>query len=182
MGSKLISFGIIRFPGAVLIGRVIPVREPMAEDDTRMQDLWAQMARDGSLEALRRLPGRFSPDDTTAGWMGDFDPPSGAFNYLAGVLCRPGTCAPEGYCARAILPGLLAVGRLLETEGDEGSELHAAASGQVSRARDAAGYAYDPSRGLWEMETYPSDAFYGALARGERVSIDFYTPCTKASA
>lgn len=137
------------------------------------------MQEDGTLAKLASLPNHFTPDKDTAGWMGDWNPGDASYTYLAGMLFTPGTPISEGFTGREILPGEMAVGWLQDTEGDEGGELHAAASGLVGQARDAHGYTYDGSRGLFEMEVYPLARFFRALERGERVMIDFYTPCRK---
>ncbi|MHB9031699.1 MAG: hypothetical protein ACYC6L_01500 [Anaerolineae bacterium] len=177
MGSKLVRFEIRFYPGARVIGKSALVREPAQPGDTTIERLWAELARDGSLAILETLPGRITADTDTAGWMGDWVPGAGSYTYLAGMLFIPGTPVPEGLAMREIQPGEMAAGTLAETDGEEGGELHGAASGIVGRARDAAGYTYDPSRGLFEMEVYTREHFYRALERGEKVRIDFYSPC-----
>ncbi len=180
MGSKLIKFEVCSFPGARVIGRSVRVREPTTAEDTSIEDLWAALERDGGLAALQALPRRLTPEADAVGWMGDWNPGEGAFTYLAGMLFEPGAAAPEGFIARDIAPGGMAVGWIQELAGEEGGELHAAASGHVGRARDERGYTYDGSRGMFEMEVYTQARFYRALERGEPVMLDFYTPCRQS--
>jgi len=108
--------------------------------------------------------------------MGDFNPPDIHFTYLAGVMFEADTPAPEGFIFRDIEAGELAHALIQNTEGPEGEEIHAQASGFTNRMAQEQGYEYDGSRGLFEMEYQSFERFYTPLARGEQPILDFYSP------
>jgi len=186
MGTKLVSFKVQTFPKMRVIGKgVVLVEGEMKPEDTQIEDLWASMESDGSFNVLAGLPGRLglagaqSLASDWVGWMGDFYPPDMHFTYLAGGLFEPDVAAPEGFLYRDIEAGEMAVSQLQDTEGPEGGEMHAEASGFNTRAMAEHGYEYDGSRALYEMEYQSYERFYAPLARGEKPGIDFYSPCKK---
>lgn len=179
MGSRLARFTIQAFPAMRVIGKTIRVSEPTTLEDPTITDLWEMVNKDGSLELLHALPGQVSAAPDVAGWMGDFVPGGDHYTYLAGVLFQPGAPAPEGFEVRDIAAAEMAWGWVQGTEGEEGGDMMAGASGHVNGAREAAGYDYDPSGGLFEMEVYTYERFRSALERGEQPILDFYSPCAK---
>jgi predicted transcriptional regulator YdeE len=175
MGSKVIHFQVVPFEAARMIGKTARVNTYAGLDDPTITDLWAQMARDGSLEALYAL----NPSRDTAGWMGDFTPGAPQYTYLAGVLVPPGTPVPAGFEARDLDACEMAVASIQPVEGDEGGDLMANASGNTQAAATARGYDYDPSHGLFEMEVYTWARFREPAMRGEKPVLDFCSPCKK---
>jgi hypothetical protein len=154
----------------------------MSLEDRTIEDLWASIAQDGSLDTLARLPGRVGPQGDLVGWMGDFHPPDMHFTYLAGALFAVDVQAPEGFMFRDIEAGEMAVSRLEGTDGLEGGDLHVDASAINSQAMAAHGYEYDGSRGLYEMEYQSHERYYTRLERGEQPVLEFYSPCKKKGA
>ncbi|MCU0520952.1 MAG: GyrI-like domain-containing protein [Anaerolineae bacterium] len=182
MGTKLVEFKVEMYPKMRVIGKgVVLVEGEMKPEDHQIEDLWESMARDGSFDILAQLPGHVGPKGDMVGWMGDFHPPDMHFTYVAGALFEPSVEAPEGYLSRDIEAGEMAVSRLQNTEGPEGGEMHAAASGINGQEMAAHGYEYDGSRGLYEMEYQSHELFYIPLERGEQPVLDFYSPCKKKS-
>ncbi len=179
MGSKLIHFSVQSFPAMRVIGKMTRVKEPTTLEDPTITDLWETMNSDGSLALLQSLPGRINSSPDTAGWMGDFQPGDNAYTYVAGVLFQPGTPAPEGFTFRDIAAAELAVGWIKGTEGEEGGDMMASASGHLSAAREEHGYEYDGSNGFFEMEVYTYERFQAPSQRGEQPALDFYSPCKK---
>lgn len=180
MGTRLVQFRVDMFPKMQVIGKGISLIEgSMSFEDHSIEDLWASMAQDGSLDVLARLPGRVGPSGDMVGWMGDFHPPDMHFTYLAGALFGADVEAPEGFICRDIEAGEMAVSRLQRTEGPEGGDLHTDASAINGQAMAAHGYEYDGSRGLYEMEYQSHEHYYTALERGEQPMLDFYSPCKK---
>ena len=53
MGSKLVKFEVVRFPGVRVIGKTVRHPVVVAEDDPTATDLWARMETDGSLAGVR---------------------------------------------------------------------------------------------------------------------------------
>ena len=180
MGMKLVQFRVETFPRMRVIGKGVTLIEGgMTLEDRTIEDLWASMEQDGSLDILALLPGRVGPQGDMVGWMGDFHPPDMHFTYLAGALFEPGVEAPEGFIFREIEAGEMAVSQLQETEGPEGGGIHTDASAMNSQAMAAHGYEYDGSRGLYEMEYQSHERYYAPLERGELPGLEFYSPCKK---
>jgi hypothetical protein len=180
MGTKSVQFKVDTFPKMRIIGKGVSLVEgEMKMEDHSIEDLWAGMAQDGSLDVLAQLPGRMGPQGDMVGWMGDFNPPDMHFTYLAGALFGPDVEAPEGFICRDVAAGEMAVSQLQGTDEPEGGDLHADASSNNGRSMAAQGYEYDGSRGLYEMEYQSHERYYTALERGEQPVLDFYTPCKK---
>ncbi len=183
MGAKLFQFSVKSFPKRRVIGKcVVLIEGGVSLEDHTIEDLWAGMAQDGSLEILTHLPGQAGTQGDVVGWMGDFHPPDMHFTYLAGVLFEADTPAPQGFEYRDIEPGEMAVSWIQGTEGPEGGDLHAGASGINGQAMQAHGYEYDGSRGLFEMEYQSFERFRLPLERSEQPMLDFYSPCKKKAA
>ena len=87
----------------------------------------------------------------------------------------------EGYVYRDIAACEIAYAWIQDTEGSEGGEMHANASGHINQAMAEHGYQYDGSNGFFEIEYYSEERFYKALERGENVILDFYSPCKKVA-
>ena len=180
MGTKLVQFKVYTFPKVRVIGKSVSLIEGgMSLEDHSIEDLWASMAQDGSLDALARLPGRVGSPGDMVGWMGDFHPPDMHFTYVAGALFGADVEAPEQFMFRDIEAGEMAVSRLQGTDGLEGGDLHTDASTINSQAMAAHGYEYDGSRGLYEMEYQSHERYYTPLERGEQPILDFYSPCKR---
>ena len=163
MGSKLVKFYVLPSMTARVIGKIILLQIDIGLDDHAIEDLWASMASDGSLDFLLNLPDRFTQTPDSVGWMGDFQPGDENYSYLAGVLVQP------------------AIGWIQETDGDEGGDIHANASVHISKAMQENGYIYDGSHGFFEMEYYSYERFRVPEKRGEKVVLDFYSPCKNAN-
>jgi hypothetical protein len=180
MGTKLVQFKVETFPKMRAIGKgVILIEGGMRMEDHLIEDLWTNMANDGSMDVLAQLPSRIGPQGDMVGWMGDFNPPDMHFTYLAGALFTADVEAPDGFIFRDIEAGEMAVSQLQGTAEAEGGDLHTDASSNTSQARDARGYEYDGSRGLYEMEYQSYERYYTPLERGEQPILDFYSPCKK---
>ena len=181
MGAKVVSFRIIRFPGARVVGKSIKIKEPTSIDDPTAGNLQELMKNDGHYAFLLSLTEKFTQNADTVGWQGDWNPGDSSYTYLAGVLFKPGACVPDGYECRDILPCEMAVAHFQECDGDEGGDLFGDASGNLARVRDENGYAYDSGCGFFEMEYYSEERFAIAKNQGEKhVGLDFYSPCKKA--
>jgi len=178
MGSKVVSFKVVPFAPARVIGKTVRVNTDVGLNDNTITDLWAQMENNGSMDALYAL----NPSHDTVGWMGDFTPGAPQYTYLAGVLVQPNTPVPAGYEARDLEACDMAVASIQTSEGEEGGDMMANASGHTSAAMKSHGYEYDPSHGLFEMEYYSQERFRGPASRGESPVLDFYSPCRKAVA
>lgn len=180
MGAKLVSFRVDIFPKMRVIGKGVTLVEgEMRLEDHQIEDLWASMVQDGSLDVLAQLPGRAVPPGDMVGWMGDFYPPDMHFTYLAGSLYGTDVEAPVGFISRDIEAGEMAVSQILDTDEPEGGGAHTDGSAINSRAMAEHGYEYDGSRGPYEMEYQSYERYYVPLERGEQPTLEFYSPCRK---
>jgi hypothetical protein len=123
-----------------------------------------------------------APGDVV-GWMGDFFPPDMHFTYLAGALFGMEVEPPEGFIARVIETGQMAISSLQETEGEVSGEdnfpgsIHSDASAINNQQMAKHGYEYDGSRGLFEMEYQSYERYSLPLERGEPPTLEFISPC-----
>ncbi|WP_066498276.1 hypothetical protein [Abyssisolibacter fermentans] len=179
MGSKLVKFDILTFAKARVIGKKVVQKLDIGIDDSTIQDLWAGMTDDGSLDFLFTLPERSTKTPDRVGWMGDFKPGDEEYTYLAGVLVNHNTPVPEGYEYRDIANCEMAIGWIQRTEDDNGGDIHVNASEHISKAIQENGYEYDSTHGFFEMEYYSYERFNVPEERGGNVILDFYTPCKK---
>ena len=179
MGSKLVRYSVRSFLKMKVIGKCVRTKDGVGLDDSTITDLWESITHDGSLDFLLTLPDRLTQSLDTVGWMGDFVPGNADYTYLAGVLVQPDAIVPEGFVSRDLDACDMAVGWIAETEGDDGGDMMANASAHLGAANQEHGYEYDGSHGFFEMEYYSEERFRSPKARGEPVTLDFYSPCKK---
>ena len=124
------------------------------------------------------MPERSTPDADLVGWIGDYDPVTQEFVYIAGVLTPPDVPVPEGYACRDIPDCEMSI---VWIQGTHGPDLYASTYDLASQARKENGYEYDGSAGGFEMEYYSYERFFAPVdERGEKVRIlDYYSPCKK---
>jgi predicted transcriptional regulator YdeE len=175
MGSKVVNFQVVQFDAARMIGKTVRVNTDAGIDDNTITDLWANMAQDGSLDALYAL----NPSRDTAGWMGDFTPGAPQYTYLAGVLVAPNTSVPAGFEARDIEACDMAIASIQRTDDEEDGNMFANGSALTNGAMAERGYEYDPSHCLFEMEIYTQTLFRAPAERGEAPILDFCSPCKR---
>lgn len=181
MGAKLVNFYVQSFPKMRVLGKSVRVKLDIGLEDRTIENLWESMADDGNLDILFALPDCLAQTPGTVGWMGDFQPGDEAYTYLAGVLVQPGTAVPDGFVSRDIAPCDMAVAWIQATDSAEGGDMHANASEHMAKAMKQNGYEYDGSNGFFEMEYYSYERLRGREERGEKLILDFYSPCKKAN-
>ncbi len=175
--SKLIKLEIKAFPATRVIGKHVACG--VGEDaENPGPALWESMITDGTLEFLLNLPQRATQDPDAVGWMGEYDPASNTYTYIAGILAEPGAPVPAGFVYRDIPACQMAIGWIEGT--DAGHDVYIGAHDHVAQALQARGYEYDSSAGGFEMEYHSQARFSIPLARGdELVVLDYYSPCRK---
>ena len=179
MGVKAIDFKVIQFSGARVIGKSTIVKEPTTVDDLTINDLLDLMKNECHYDFLLSLPNKLVKANDTVGWQGDFNPGDASYTYLSGVLFQPNTAVPDGYDCRDIESCQMAVVSLQDCDDVEGGDLFADASPNLAKARDEQGFTYDSSHGFFEMEYYSENKFKIPEHQGEKVVLDFYSPCKK---
>jgi len=175
--SKLIKFEIKAFPATRMIGKQVACG--LGEDaENPGPALWASMLTDGSLDFLLNLPQRSTLDRDTVGWMGEYNPASNSYIYIAGILAEPATPVPSGYVYRDIPACEMAIASIQGTDSDH--DVYAGAHDHTAKAVQEAGYEYDPGAGGFEMEYQSHTGFTMPLARGEDIVVlNYYSPCRK---
>jgi predicted transcriptional regulator YdeE len=175
--STLIGMEIRAFPATRVIGKQVTC--PLGQDTVNPGPaLWDGMMRDGSLELLLNLPQRATLEPDTVGWMGDYDPASNAFTYIAGILAQPGTPAPSGCVYRDIPACQMAVASIRGVASNH--DVYEGAHNHTAQAMQERGYEYDPASGGFEMEYHSHTRFTLPEARGDEfVVLDYYTPCRR---
>lgn len=174
--AKLIKFEVKNFTKARLIGKEV-IHSLSPNEQNPVPTLWDKMFEDGSFEFLKKLSDSKNNQDVV-GWMGDYNPETKEFIYIAGVLAKSNTPVPEGYVYRDISDCQMGIAWI---QGEEkNSDLYQSASELTAKARNESGYEYDSSAGNFEMEYYCYERFGLPLKRGEKeVILDYYSPCKK---
>ncbi len=175
--SKLIGLDIRAFPATRVIGKQVICG--LGEDaENPGPALWDSMMKDGSLEFLMDLPQRATPDKNNVGWMGEYDPTSNTYTYIAGILAESGAPVPSGFIYRDIPACLMAIATIQGTDADH--DVYIGAHDHLAKAIEERGYEYDPSAGGFEMEYHSHTRFtIPAMNGAEFVELDFYSPCRK---
>jgi AraC family transcriptional regulator len=137
-----------------------------------------EMYASGSMAFLVNLPERATADPDTVGWMGDYDPESASFVYIAGVLARPDSPVPEGYDFRDIKPCQIA---MTSIQGTDDNDTCSGGHNHSAKAMAENGYEYDRSAGGFEIEYFPYQKFEVPLLKGEKnLVMDYWSPCKKS--
>lgn len=174
--TKLIKFEVKNFTKARVIGKeVIHILSP--DEQNPIPTLWDKMFKDGSFEFLKNLSDSENNQDLV-GWMGDYNPATKEFIYIAGVLAKPSTSVPEGYAYRDIPDCQMGIAWI---QGEEkNGDIYNNASELTAKAKNENGYEYDSSAGNFVMEYYSYERYGLPLKKGENeVILDYYSPCKK---
>jgi AraC family transcriptional regulator len=133
--------------------------------------LWDQCFSGGTFKALEHI----SPVvDYWVGWMGDYNPATGRFSYIAGLLMPAGTEVPEGFDYRNLPPCVVGNGFI---NGDfSASDAFAHSHDLTVEGIVKNGYEPDYSQG-WSAEAYARDLPFSA----EEGTINYFCPCKKAA-
>lgn len=160
------SFKAVRFIGKeIVVGKKNPVPE-----------LWKKMLSDGTNEFLQSLPDRVSPKGDTIGWMGNYQPKTKEFTYIAGIFAKPDATVPEGFSYRDIPDVLMGIGWIQGTT----SNLEKGAHTKTEKIMRANGYVPDYSVVGISMEYYSFDKFATIEEDGKNTfTFGYYLPCKK---
>jgi len=160
------NFKAVRFIGKeVIVGRKNPV-----------PDLWERMLTDGTNDFLQNLPQRVSPLGDTIGWMGDYNPQTKEFVYIAGIFAEPNANVPDGFSYRDIPDCLMGIGWI---EGNT-PELHKGAHVKTEKIMRANGYVPDYSIVGISMEYYSFHKYANVKEDGKNTfTFGYYIPCKK---
>ncbi|SHK16215.1 hypothetical protein SAMN02745136_01898 [Anaerocolumna jejuensis DSM 15929] len=162
------NFKAVRFIGKeIIVGKKNPV-----------PDLWERILKDGTNDFLQSLPERVSPLGDTIGWMGEYNPQTKEFTYIAGIFARPDASVPNGYSYRDIPDCLMGIGWI---QGNT-SNLEKGAHVKTEKIMRANGYVPDYSIVGISMEYYSFDKYANVEEDGNNTfTFGYYLPCKKAN-
>lgn len=163
-----ISFETQEFKAVRIIGKEVTVgkKNPVPE-------LWKQILKDGTNDYLQGLPYRVSPQGDTIGWMGNYNPMTKDFTYIAGIFAEPNAVVPDGFSYRDIPDCLMGVTWI---EGKT-SHLEKGAHAKAEKVMRQSGYEPDYSVGI-SMEYYSFDKYANVLEDGKHpFTFGYLLPC-----
>ncbi len=160
------NFNAVRFIGKeVIVGKKNPVPE-----------LWRNMLKDGTNEFLQNMPERVSPRGDTIGWMGEYNPKTKEFTYIAGVFTKPETTVPNGFSYRDIPDCLMGIGWIKGST----SQLEKGAHVKTEKIMRENGYEPDYSIVGISMEYYSFDKYANIKEDGNNIfTFGYLLPCKK---
>lgn len=170
MGEN-ISFEVQNFKGVRFIGKEVVVGKK-----NPVPDLWKSILKDGTNDFLQDLPGRVSPLGDNIGWMGEYNPQTKEFIYIAGIFAEPNTNVPEGFSYRDIPDCLMGIGWI---QGNT-SNLEKGAHSKTEKIMKANGYTPDYSIVGISMEYYSFEKYANIEEDGNNIfTFGYYLPCKK---
>ncbi len=165
----LVQFEFKQLPAVRVVGKEIAANHnDIMAGNNNLPAFWQQCFDDNTFATLEAL-GDAIYDDAYVGYISNFDPATGNFSYICGMLMNPGTTAPEGFTARDIAPAKAAVAWIKGTIPD----VFSAAHDFTMKAMEERGATPD---GPWCMELYNCPRFTQPDADGN-VILDYYIPC-----
>lgn len=164
--AKVVDFTVKELPRLVVVGRAIKVSKNMAEEDP-IPALWGQCFADGTFGTLEQLA-EFHWEQDYVGWIGDFS--ADGFEYICGMLLRPGAPVPEGFACREIRPTKVAVAWVKGQAPEALAEAH----DLTLEAAAKNGCEPNPEAG-WCLELYNCPRYTDPDEQGD-VIIDYYLP------
>ena len=148
--EDIITFEAIHFEAVRFIGKEVIVGEK-----NPVPKLWQTMSKDGTIDFLQNIRERVSPEGDTIGWMGDYNPKTKEFTYIAGIFAKPDTVVPDGYSYHDIPNCEMGIGWI---QG-KSSNIEKGAHGKTEKIMRASGYEPDYSIVGISMEYYSYEKF-----------------------
>ncbi len=166
-----ISFEVQNFRAVRFIGKEVTVGK-----ENPVPELWKSMLNDGTNEFLQNIPKRVSPRKDTIGWMGDYNPQTKEFVYIAGIFTEPDTIVPNGFSYRDIPECLMGIGWI---QGNT-SHLEKGAHSKTEKIMKENGYAPDYSLVGISMEYYSFEKYADIEEDGNNIfTFGYFLPCKK---
>jgi predicted transcriptional regulator YdeE len=166
-----VTFEVQEFSAVRFIGKEVTVGK-----ENPVPKLWEKILNDGTMDFLQNLPDRVSPPGDTIGWMGEYNPKTEEFTYIAGIFARPGAVVPDGFSYRDIPDCLMGIGWIQGTSPD----LEKGAHVKTEKAMREHGYVPDYSIVAISMEYYSYEKFARVTEDGVNIfTFGYYLPCKK---
>ena len=179
MEPTVVKFETIEQPEILIVGKLArPNPNDVAAGKNTLPAFWDKCFADGTFTTLEALTD-FIHDPAYVGYMDDlnFTPPDGDFDYICGMMMKPGTPVPEGFVARTVLPVKVAVAWV---KGRDAVDICTNANNaHVLTMKAMAEHDMLPNeefkRRCWAMEVYNKERFTTPDAEGN-IIVDFYVP------
>ena len=172
VAAALVKLEIIEQPAVVVVGKSVRFNPNSSNAERLPQKLWSRCMADGTFDTLEALSG-FVHDPAYVGYMDNYDSATGAFDYICGMLMKPGVPVPGGFAARRLPPAKVAVGWIKGLKENEG-EIYSNAHTLMFRTLGRKGMK-PLRRGFWSMEVYTSPRFTAPDENGF-IIMDYYLP------
>lgn len=173
MGT-LVKFEIKSLPALKLVGKEIRYSmEDHMKGDNRLPAFWDKCFADDIFSPLEKQS-EYIYDNSTVGFMFDWDKGDGNFSYVVGMLMKDGVSVPDGYFCRDIEESDVAIGWI---SGKDTADVCSAAHSQTEQALREKGYKCDHMN--WCMELYNCPRFTTPDENGN-IILDYYIPIDKA--
>jgi predicted transcriptional regulator YdeE len=170
MGVK-IYFEVQSFKAVRFIGKEVIVRKK-----NPIPDLWEKILNDGTNDFLQSLPERVSPLGDTIGWMGEYNPQTKEFIYIAGIFAKPNAIVPNGFSYFDIPDCLMGIGWI---QGNT-PHLEKGAHVKTEKIMRTNGYMPDYSIVGISMEYYSFNKYANIEEDGnDTFTFGYYLPCKK---
>lgn len=170
MGTK-ISFEVMNFKATRIIGKEVIVGKT-----NPAYKLWQDMLKDGTIDLLNNMEERVSPKGDSIGWMGEYNPKTKEYTYIAGIFTKPKTTVPEGFSYRDIPKCQMGIGWI---QGKT-SNLEKGAHVKTEKIMKENGYEPDYSIVGISMEYYSYEKYLKLEDDGKNIfTFGYYLPCKK---
>jgi AraC family transcriptional regulator len=169
--TRMAVLGKIEFT-ALPATRMIGIKTINGGGENPVPALWETCFRENAFAGLDR---RKAVMPYWVGWMGEYQPESGTFTYLAGQLMPEGTEVPEGFDYRDLPSCLLANGFINGDfeNGDVFAHSHELTLGGIAANGYEPAYAYG-----WSAEAYAYDLSFEATEG----TLNYFCPCQQKQA
>jgi hypothetical protein len=164
-------FKAARVIGKMIFGQVKPENNPLPA-------FWDQCINDGTFTTLKNMKEYLVIPDYV-GWMGEYDPATGRFCYIVGMLMKPEAPVPTGYVCRDLPECTMGIAWVKGRE--DNGEIYFEGMNLTLAALEEKGYRYDNTAG-YSIGVYDYERFVIPMQQGvKEVILDYYVPCLAES-
>lgn len=170
-GVRLARFQISELPELLLVGKGMRYNMDPSRCPEAPPALWDRCFADGTFDVLRSRPEHVH-DPSLVGYMDGYDEESGGFDYVCGMMLKPGAPVPDGFVARVLAPTKVAIGWIQGPQSDEPALYRNAHVLTEAALREMLpDFRYD----VWSAEVYVEPRVSVPDAAGD-VVLDYYLP------
>ncbi|MCL1909990.1 MAG: GyrI-like domain-containing protein, partial [Kiritimatiellaeota bacterium] len=170
---SLVNFEIIEQPEILIVGKLLRFNFDWSKPENTPPALWQRSFADGTFTTLEALT-NFIHNPSYVGYMDNYDPADNAFDYICGMMMKPGTPVPDGFISRTVPAAKVANGWIKGKQNAE-REIYDNAHTLTDKALAEHGLKYAPGAN-WSMEVYTCPRFTTPDADGF-IILDYYLPC-----